>query len=258
MNESNRSQRSVATLLPKSMHGSDTGMALFEGGPTGRGVYDSLRDQIVKLDLPPGTPLLRAELAETYGVSLTPLRDALQQLAKEGLVHIFPQSRTLVTPIDVTAIREAQFMRIALETEVVRELAGQIAPEDLARLRSIVALQSGIAQNPGDVPTFQELDEAFHQTLFVAARHVQTQRILRSHAGHLERLRRLHLSDTDDAGRMHNNQQVVEGHTQVVDGIEAGDAARAMDALRRHLQRTVDRIAEKRAAFPDYFAPEKG
>ena len=244
------------SLLPKAMR--SAGMALFEGGPTGRGVYDSLRDQIVKLDLPPGTPLLRAELAETYGVSLTPLRDALQQLAKEGLVHIFPQSRTLVTPINVTAIREAQFMRIALETEVVRELAGQIAPEDLARLRSIVALQSGIAQNPGDVPTFQELDEAFHQTLFVAARHVQTQRILRSHAGHLERLRRLHLSDTDDAGRMHNNQQVVEGHAQVIDGIEAGDAPRAMDALRRHLQRTVDRIAEKRAAFPDYFAPEKG
>ena len=207
------------SLLPKAMR--SAGMALFEGGPTGRGVYDSLRDQIVKLDLPPGTPLLRAELAETYGVSLTPLRDALQQLAKEGLVHIFPQSRTLVTPIDVTAIREAQFMRIALETEVVRELAAGIAPEDLARLRSIVALQSGIAQNPGDVPTFQELDEAFHQTLFVAARHVQTQRILRSHAGHLERLR-------------------------------------AMDALRRHLQRTVDRIAEKRAAFPEFFAPEKG
>jgi|TARA_R110000765_G_scaffold307071_4_gene400904 DNA-binding GntR family transcriptional regulator len=256
MNESSKSQGPAMSLLPKAMR--SAGMALFEGGPTGRGVYDSLRDQIVKLDLPPGTPLLRAELAETYGVSLTPLRDALQQLAKEGLVHIFPQSRTLVTPIDVTAIREAQFMRIALETEVVRELAAGIAPEDLARLRSIVALQSGIAQNPGDVPTFQELDEAFHQTLFVAARHVQTQRILRSHAGHLERLRRLHLADTDDAGRMRNNQQVVEGHTQVVDGIEAGDAARAMDALRRHLQRTVDRIAEKRAAFPEFFAPEKG
>ncbi|ASM74764.1 MULTISPECIES: GntR family transcriptional regulator [Roseobacteraceae] len=262
MNESTKAHPSVSQtkamqLLPKGIRGTDADMALFEGGPTGRGVYDSLRDQIVKLDLPPGTPLLRTELAETYGVSLTPLRDALQQLAKEGLVRIFPQSRTLVTPINITAIREAQFMRIALETEVVRELAREIAPDDLARLRSIVALQASIGQHPGDIPTFQELDEVFHQTLFIAARHVQTQRIMRSHAGHLERLRRLYLEDSDDAGRAANNQAVVDGHTAVLDGIAEGDAARAMDALRRHLKRTVDRIADKRAAFPEYFAPEK-
>lgn len=255
MNESNKVQ--TMQLLPRGIRGTDVDVALFEGGPTGRGVYDSLRDQIVKLDLPPGTPLLRAELAERYGVSLTPLRDALQQLAKEGLVRIFPQSRTLVTPINITAIREAQFMRIALETEVVRQLAGDITPDDQARLRSIVALQASIGQHPGDIPTFQELDEMFHQALFAAARHVQSQRVMRSHAGHLERLRRLHLDDIGDAGRVNNNQAVVSGHTAVLDGIDAGDPDAAMAAMRCHLQRTVDRISEKRAAFPNYFAPEK-
>jgi len=114
MNESNPPAHDSAQALAKSILGGGTELGLFEGGPTGRGVYANLRDRIVKLDLPPGTPLLRAELAETHGVSLTPLRDALQQLAKEGLVRIYPQSRTLVTPIDMSAIREAQFMRIAL------------------------------------------------------------------------------------------------------------------------------------------------
>ncbi len=257
MNESNPPAPDSALAHAKSILGGGTEVGLFEGGPTGRGVYANLRDRIVKLDLPPGTPLLRAELAETHGVSLTPLRDALQQLAKEGLVKIHPQSRTLVTPIDMSAIREAQFMRIALETEVVRQLARGIGSDALTRLRSIVALQSSIMDQPGDVPTFQELDEVFHQTLFVAAGHVQSQRIMRSHAGHLERLRRLHLEDSDAAGRILNNKAVVEGHALILDGIEAKDAQSAMDALRQHLQRTVDRMAEKRAAFPEYFTPEK-
>ncbi len=257
MTSSNKLTAQSAQTLAKSILGGGADLGLFEGGPTGRGVYATLRDQIVRLDLPPGTPLLRAELAETHGVSLTPLRDALQQLAKEGLVKIYPQSRTLVTPIDMSAIREAQFMRIALETEVVRRLAAEIAPEALTRLRSIVALQSSISDQPGDVPTFQELDEVFHQTLFVAAGHVQSQRIMRSHAGHLERLRRLHLDDIDEAGRILNNKDVIGGHSRILDGIEAGDAPAAMEALRQHLQRTVDRMTEKRAAFPEYFTPEK-
>lgn len=257
MNETDKDLQKAVKAQSRGILGFDADLALFEGGPTGRGVYAILRNRIVRLDLPPGTPLLRAELAETHGVSQTPLRDALQQLAKEGLVRIFPQSRTLVTPIDAAAIREAQFMRIALETEVVRELAIEIAPEDLARLRSVVALQVGIGDQPNDIAIFQELDEVFHQTLFVAAGHVQSQRIMRSHSGHLERLRRLHLDDSDSAGMLMNNKAVIEGHTQILNGIEAADADGAVDALRRHLQRTVNRMAEKRAAFPDYFAPEK-
>lgn len=257
MNESDKDLQKTVKAQSRGILGFDADLALFEGGPTGRGVYASLRSRIVRLDLPPRTPLLRAELAETHGVSLTPLRDALQQLAKEGLVRIFPQSRTLVTPINTAAIREAQFMRIALETEVVRELATGIAPEDLARLRSVVALQAGIGDQPNDIATFQELDEVFHQTLFVAAGHVRSQRIMRSHAGHLERLRRLHLDDSDSASMVMNNKAVIEGHTQILNGIEASDVVGTIDALRCHLQRTVNRMAEKQAAFPDYFASEK-
>lgn len=226
---------------------------MFEGGPAARGVYDQLRNRIVRLDLPPGTPLLRSELATAYGVSLTPLRDALQQLAKEGLVRIFPQSRTLVTQIDSNAIREAQFMRIALETEVARLLSQHIASDDLARLRSIVALQKSICNQPEDIPVFHELDEVFHQTLFAAAGHMHSQRLMRGQAGDLERLRRLHLEDDSDATL--NTNAVITGHTEIIDGIASGREIVATDAIRRHLTRTIDRIAEKRAAFPDYFQP---
>lgn len=79
-------------------------------------IYDDLRQRILSLELPPGTNLLRTELAAKYQVSQTPLRDALQRLEQDGLVQIFPQSRTMVTRIDIPLIHEAYFLRTALET----------------------------------------------------------------------------------------------------------------------------------------------
>ncbi|MGO8433620.1 GntR family transcriptional regulator, partial [Rhizobium johnstonii] len=71
----------------------------------------------------PDTPLSRTELTETYEVSQTPTRDALQLLPQEGLVRIYPQSSTVVTRIDVLQIYEAHFLLVALETEVCRRPA---------------------------------------------------------------------------------------------------------------------------------------
>lgn len=232
--------------------GADTG--LFEGGQAGRKVYEILRERIIRLDLPPGTPLPRTDLAKEFGISLTPLREALQQLGEERLVLIFPQSRTLVAPIDVAAIGEAQFLRLALETELVRQLACEIAPEDLARLRGIHALQEGLAGQADRVGTFQELDELFHRALFAAAGHEQSQRLVRSRSGHLDRLRRLVLPNDTTAGGPQHMIAVIEGHQKILDGIEARKPDEAVTALRDHLQRTMERLNEKRTAFPEYFA----
>ena len=68
------------------------------GGP--EKVYSGLRNRIVSLELPPGTTLARKELADHYNVSQMPVRDALQKLAQEGLVLVYPQSKTIVAPID--------------------------------------------------------------------------------------------------------------------------------------------------------------
>lgn len=222
-------------------------------GSASRFVYDDLRDRIVRLELPPGVPLPRADLASAYAVSLSPIRDALQQLAEEGLVRIYPQSRTLVARIDKQSILEAQFLRLALETEVARKLAQGIAPDDLARLESILAMQTSLTGTRSDIPLFQELDELFHQALFFAAGHVRTYDLMLSRTGALERLRRLYLDDPEQETGSIRADAVLTGHRGVLDSIAAGDSEAAVAALRTHLNRTVDRLAEKRAAFPQYF-----
>src|SRR4051794_23098489 len=86
-------------------------------------VFERLRNAIVALELPPGAPLSRAELAAQFGVSSTPIRDALMRLEEEGLVDVFPQHATVVSRVDVRLAQQAHFLRQAGETPNVRGVA---------------------------------------------------------------------------------------------------------------------------------------
>src|SRR6266571_2831552 len=86
-------------------------------------VSEHLRSMIISLGFKPGTVLPRQDLADYFGLSLTPIRDALMQLEKEGLVDIFPQSATVVRQIDVAAARQAHFLRLSVELEIADTLA---------------------------------------------------------------------------------------------------------------------------------------
>src|SRR3954468_21526908 len=86
-------------------------------------VFERLRNAILALELPPGSPLSRTDLAAQFGVSSTPIRDALMRLEEEGLVDVFPQHATVVSRVDVGRAEQAHFLRQALELEIVRALA---------------------------------------------------------------------------------------------------------------------------------------
>ena len=111
-------------------------------------VFEWLRGSILSLQLAPGTALSRAELADRFELSQTPVRDALLQLAQAGLVDIFPQHATLVSRIDIPSATQAHFLRCAIELEVVRTLA--LAPADdtavlRAKLTAQIDLQAALA-----------------------------------------------------------------------------------------------------------------
>ena len=211
-------------------------------------VYEDLRQRILSLDFPPGTNLLRAELAAHYEVSQTPIRDAMQRLEHDGLVQIFPQSRTVVTRIDIPQIYEAHFLRTALETEVVRQLARGQAKDTVNRARPIVRMQEAIADDRSQIQLFQELDELFHQTLFDGQGRESLHRLVRSRSGHLDRVRRLRPPSREKIRR------IMDGHVAILGGIAAGDETAAMAAVREHLSKTVSHVEELRSEFEDYFA----
>ncbi|MGR3393516.1 GntR family transcriptional regulator [Pseudooceanicola nanhaiensis] len=210
-------------------------------------IYDDLRQRILSLDLPPGTALLRAELAAKYEVSQTPLRDALQKLQQDDLVQIFPQSRTVVTLIDIPKIHEAHFLRVALETEVMRRLTREATPEIVSHGRAVIELQREIAAQGDQLRLFQELDEYFHQVLFEGVAQESLHALIRSRAGHMDRVRRLQLHS---AAKI---RSILDGHEEMMDAIEAKDEAAAISAVRDHLHRGPDWVEEFRASHEAYF-----
>lgn len=236
------------TSLASSFGLAEPGAVGLAGG-TAQRVYNDLRHRIITLDLPPDTTLARNELTDTYDVSQTPIREALQLLRQEGLVRIYPQSKTVVTRIDVPEIFEAHFLRVALETEVCRELAARDNNSaTVTRARSIIRMQEAVANDPSQLAVFQELDELFHQTLFVGVGRGGLQALVRERSGHLERLRRLHLPER---GKILN---ILGGHRAIIDAVAERDVDGAIRAIREHLGQTVAQVEALRREFPDYFA----
>lgn len=213
-------------------------------------IFDALRELIVSLELPPGAVLPRAELAERYGVSQTPVRDALMKLGEEGLVDIFPQHATVVSRIDTAAALRAHFLRRSLELEIVRELAlgasAATAPL-VARLRGHIARQSA-ALGTQDFAAFTVADRDFHRELYDAAGMAELFQLMRQRSGHVDRLRRLHLPAKGKA------QAVVRDHKAIVAAIEARQPEGAQAALRAHLAGTLTFIDEVRQRHPDWVA----
>lgn len=209
-------------------------------------IYERLHADIVSLRMPPGMLLQEKRIAEEFGVSRTPVREALLRLSEGGLVDIFPQSGTVVSRVPVSAIPEAVVVRKALEGTTV-EMAAQIAtPADIARLDVIIARQRAYAA-AGDVLSFHEEDEAFHEAIAQVSGYPGIWTILKTVKVQIDRARRLTLPALGRAGN------VVHEHMIIRDALTAHDAAGARDAMIHHLSAVIPDVDELRSRYPDYF-----
>lgn len=203
-------------------------------------VYSELRRRIRELDLPPGAPLRKEEIALTLGVSRAPVSEAIARLAEEGLVEVFPQHGSFVTPIRSMEVREALFIRTALETEAMRRVA-QKADDALMRTldRNIAEQTAALAAN--DLVRFYDLDEMLHAAIFGAVESPRALRVLDAARAPLDRVRRLALPET---GRP---DATLAEHKGLVESIRSGDGEYAASAMRAHLA-MVGRSVERKLA----------
>jgi DNA-binding GntR family transcriptional regulator len=209
-------------------------------------ICDDLRERILALELKPGTGLSRPALAEFYRVSQTPIRDAILKLEQEGLVEIYPQSKTLVTRIDVADAKETQFLRTAIELEVARALALEADKSQVAPARLLLDQQRE-ALARGDLAAFIQQDRQFHASLAGAAGHTGLWDLVRTRSGHLDRLRQLHLPSPG------KGQAIMADHQAILAAIASGDEQAARQAVRKHLTGTLQAIDQIVETHPDYF-----
>ena len=210
-------------------------------------IYEDLHGRIVNGTLRPGEALTEAGLAESYGLSRTPIREVFWRLNEEGLLRVVPQVGTFVAPISIAAVNDSQFVRETLECGAIVDAARAATPCDVAVLREFVATQAEAIRG-GDFVRFFALDEALHRRLMEMAGHPSVWQIIAGAKAQLDRVRFLALEEPGW------EDMVLAQHTAVIDRVAARDPEGARAAMREHLDSSlvaIEHIAAKNADFFD-------
>lgn len=133
-------------------------------------VYAALRADIINGELAPGERLVEIEIARSFEISQSPVRDALKRLAHEGLVLQEPRRGTFVATVDEHTARRSYELRAVLEPYAAAEFCAHAPDEALPRLQALLDdLRTAAAD--GDVARFVECDSAFHRFVWEASGH---------------------------------------------------------------------------------------
>jgi GntR family transcriptional regulator, rspAB operon transcriptional repressor len=209
-------------------------------------IYADLRAELVSLQRRPGAAISEAEIALSYGVSRTPVREAILKLSDDGLVAIFPQSGIFVSRIPRSALPEAIIIRKALEETAARLAAERATSSQILKLHSILEHQRE-SNAASDREAFHQADEAFHATISEIAGYPGIWTLIQQVKIHVDRYRRLTLPQT---GRM---TQVIAEHVAVLAAVEAHDRMAAGLAMGRHLERLLADISATQNINPEFF-----
>lgn len=192
-------------------------------------VRESLRDAILDGEAPPGARLREEELARLFGVSRTPVREALQQLSSEGLVQTSPHQGATVASLSVEDILAIYVVREALEGVSARLAARRATPEQHVQLLAIVEeMESNVADStPAEMA---EMNLRFHAELRNAAGNRYLDRFL-SQIEHVVR----RAGHTTYSHSRRPGSSIAE-HRAIVDAVVAGDPERAEELAIEHMR----------------------
>lgn len=192
-------------------------------------VAERLRERIFSHELPAGTWVDEQALAEQYGISRTPLREALKVLASEGLVTLKPRRGCYVTEISERDLDEVFSVMAMLEGECARESAGRATKDDLKKLQAIHAdLEKAAAAQ--DIDRFFEANQAFHRALQSIADNRWLLHVIED-LRKVIKLSRHHSLFSE--GRL---EQSLQEHRGILQAVLAGDAAAAEARMRDHIR----------------------
>ncbi|MFE2958420.1 GntR family transcriptional regulator [Nocardia tengchongensis] len=208
-----------------------SGITAVERPPTlGRRAYLQIQQAIRDGSLTHGEQYSENELAESLGMSRTPVREALLTLSREGIIVVESQRGFRLRELSTAERREIFDLRSLLEGFVASRLALSATAEDISQLRTIVDAQDSLSS--GQESEFLALDERFHllQSEILA--------LERTHATMVSLRGAMWLFGFEALKLPHRLEAVVVEHRAIIDAIEQGDPEAAANAARKHLENT--------------------
>jgi DNA-binding GntR family transcriptional regulator len=192
-------------------------------------VVSRLREAILKGEFQPGERLIQEELAEAMGVSRMPVREAIRQLEREGLVTVEAHKGAVVTPLTPEDIEEIYELRAMLEALAIQRSLPHLSMQDQRELRQLAAEMEAAAVT-GDVERFVEFNAVFHRQLRKGCSWRRVHQFLEMmwhgyppHTPHILQ------------GQM---ERSVKEHAAMVQAVEEGDCHRLQTLIRQHILRT--------------------
>lgn len=214
-------------------------------------IYAALKKQIVSLQLEPGEMIYENAVATSFGVSRTPVREAINRLQQEELIHILPQRGACIAHLSKKKIREAQFIREVLESAAFKIVAQNWnSSESIYRkaerdLLSLLDDQKEAVQK-GSYIDYVDLDAAFHTRILELVDNHTMLQVLRVMRAHLNRMRYLELKE----GR--HELESIKQHEQLLQYMMQNDVENTEKLLIYHLRYIVndwDSIMKKYASY---------
>ena len=196
--------------------------------------YELLWEKITTCEVAPGASIDPGQLAEDLGMSLTSVREALALLAHDNLVRVTARHGLYAAEVNLPDLEQLSELRLPLESQAARLAARRARPDDLLVLETLRVEQARV--QPEDRPRLFDLDHKFHQGVTRAAQN----KYLAQTLDHLFGLsRRLWYLAMPQLGFL---PTAVEQHLDLVEAIKAGDADRAEQVMRGHVQDFYDKV----------------
>ena len=190
--------------------------------------YERIKDAIRDGDFEPGQHLSETKLSRLLGISRTPVREAIHQLAQEGLLQIIPGRAVIVASLSIQEVMNAVHIRTILEPEIVRLAATSISPDDLEKLWKVLYLmEESLAEE--DRSAWAKADNSFHEILSEAC----PNRLLGDMA--IQVRNRVSYLASDNQTSQKRMLACTREHRQVVEAIAAGDPQAAEQAMSDHI-----------------------
>jgi DNA-binding GntR family transcriptional regulator len=197
-------------------------------------VYENLKSRIINNLVNPGDPLNEGVLSKELKISKTPIREALQQLEKEGFIENIPVKGAFVSRISIQDIREIFEIREILECEVIKRAALKVNPEKAEDLRKKFVSSEGGSKKAA-TGHFKSGDEV-HAFIFETFGNNRLMEIYKRLQDHIVRTR-IHFFNQSQSSR---SEESFKEHLEILDALKAQDPVRAENAVRNHLRNSME------------------
>lgn len=201
-------------------------------------VFSALQEDILNGVLAPGDALTEQRVSEELGVSRTPVREAVGKLEQEGLVRTIPNKGAVVVGITAKDISDIYTIRMHIEGLAANWAAGNITPEQLEKLRSIVELQEFYVARRDYMQVWQ-LDTRFHELIYGSCNSPVLKNTLSSFHHYIQRARELSL---EKSGRAVPS---VQEHRNILEALEKRDAAEAEKLTFEHIRNARNNLLDE-------------